>query len=46
MAQDRESKVVKMSKGKVKKGKENILYEKINLTSLERGMEQQVKQQW
>lgn len=44
MAQDIESKGVKMSKGKLKK--ENILYEKINLTSLEKGMEQQVKHQW
>lgn len=46
MAQHKAFKGVKMSKGKLKNGKENIFYEKINLTSLESGMEQQVKQQW
>lgn len=34
------SKGVTMGKGKLKKGKENILCEKINLISLVRGMEQ------
>lgn len=34
------SKGVTMGKGKLKKGKENILCENINLISLVRGMEQ------